>query len=265
VEPRRAIRQHGDVPLRLRGLLRRAPPGAPRCYWALRGLAAAGLAGFHARVIARRIERALRGIGRVRFAQVGSNDGVRGDPLRPLALRHPGWEGVFAEPVPELFARLVRNYPSEPRLHFEQVAIAGRPGRRPVFAVSADAERALRGALPSWYDQIASLDAEHLVAHLGERIRPFLVAHEVECIPLAQLLARAGMEQIDLLHLDAEGADYEILRQLELGPAAPAVVLFEHAHLPAADRRAATGRLRAAGYRLSRHGGDTLALRPARS
>jgi FkbM family methyltransferase len=242
--------------------LRRAPPGALRAYWALRSRVAEGLAAFHSRAIARRIARALHGQSRVCFAQVGSNDGVRGDPLRPLVLAHPGWTGVFAEPVPELFAQLVRNYPADPRLQFERVAVGKAPGRCRVFTVSREAERAL-GGLPSWYDQVGSMDPEHVVRLLTERVRPFLVAHDVERIPLAELLARAGLPRIDLLHVDAEGADHEIVGQLDLGRDEPVVVLFEHAHLSPGQRREASEWLRAAGYRLSRHGGDTLAVRAA--
>jgi FkbM family methyltransferase len=245
----------------IRERLRRAPPRAPRAYWGLRSRLAALAAGLHARAIARRIERALAGRAGVRFAQIGSNDGLRGDPLRRLVLRSPGWRGVFAEPLPDAFARLRSHYPEEPRLHFAPVAVAAQPGARRLYAVSPEAPRALGGRLPSWYDQLGSLDPEHAVRQLGERIRPWLVAHEVECVRLAGLLARAGLDGLDLLHVDAEGADAEILGQLDLAARPPAVVLFEHAHLTEAAARTLDARLRAAGYTLSRHGGDTLAVR----
>jgi FkbM family methyltransferase len=262
LEGGRGIGQDGGVPGALRERLLRARSRAPRGYWAARSRAAELAAGFHARWIARRIARALRGQRRVRFAQIGSNDGVRGDPLRALVLGHAEWTGVFAEPLPSLFARLRRHYPAEPRLHFEPVAVARQPGRRRVYALSPDAPRALGGTLPSWYDQLGSLDPEHGVRQLGERIRPLLVAHEVECVRLDELLARGGLDGLDLLHVDAEGADAEILEQLDLDASPPRVVLYEHAHLPPPVRRAASARLRAAGYTLTRHGGDTLAVRP---
>jgi len=246
----------------IRARLMRPPRGAPRAYWAARSRIGVGLAWLHARVVSRRIARALRGRRRVCFAQIGSNDGVRGDPLRRLVLANPEWTGVFAEPVPELFARLRRNYPDAGRLRFQQFAVAAKTGRRSLFTVSARASDALGGRLPSWYDQLGSFDAEHLVAHLGERIRPFLVAHPVECVSLAELLARSGLGPVDLLHVDAEGSDDEVVAQLDLAAHPPSVVLFEHAHLRPAARRELAERLRSAGYRLSRHGGDTLALRP---
>lgn len=245
---------------RIRQLLRRPPEAAPRAYWVARSRFAEGIAALRSRVLARRIARALAGRPDVRFAQVGANDGRRGDPLRGLVLGNPGWSGVFAEPVPGLFGRLVRSYPSEPRLHFQPVAVADAAGHCLVYAVGADAEAALAGRLPSWTDQIASLDPEHLVAHLGERIRPFLVAHEVECVTLPGLLSRVGLAELDLLHVDAEGADARVLRQLDLSTHRPRVVLYEHVHLAAAEARDLEERLRGAGYRLSRHGGDTLAL-----
>lgn len=264
LEPARSIRQHAPVREGQRRGVRRAPSSAPLVYWWLRSRVAELLCFFHARGIERRVARALRHVEQVTFAQVGSNDGVRGDPLRRLVLRHPDWTGVFAEPIPALYEQLVRSYPSGPGLHFEPVAVARESGRRRMFALSSDAADALGGRLPSWHDQIASLDAEHLITHLGERVRPYLVAHEVECVQLAELLARAGLSRIDLLHLDAEGADGEILAGLDLEDAAPSVIVFEHAHLPTEELRALREGLGAAGYRLSRHGGDTLAVRLAR-
>jgi hypothetical protein len=43
------------------------------------------------------------------FVQVGANDGIRDDALRPSVLKHQ-LSGVLIEPLPDLFAKLQRNY-----------------------------------------------------------------------------------------------------------------------------------------------------------
>ena len=46
---------------------------------------------------------------KVRFIQVGANDGVFGDPLREF-IKSFGWEGILVEPQPDVFHHLLDNY-----------------------------------------------------------------------------------------------------------------------------------------------------------
>ena len=66
----------------------------------------------------------------VRFVQIGANDGVTGDPLRELVLKHQ-LSGIFVEPLPDLFARLQANYAGHPGAIFEQCAMGNRTGTPP--------------------------------------------------------------------------------------------------------------------------------------
>jgi hypothetical protein len=43
------------------------------------------------------------------FLQIGSNDGVSGDPLN-FFINNYNWHGVLVEPIPFLFDQLQRNY-----------------------------------------------------------------------------------------------------------------------------------------------------------
>src|SRR6266702_2735109 len=49
----------------------------------------------------------LPGIG---FIQIGSNDGISGDPLREFIVASAKWHGAFVEPVPQIFEKLRQNY-----------------------------------------------------------------------------------------------------------------------------------------------------------
>src|SRR5688572_761255 len=66
---------------------------------------------------------------RVTFVQIGAFDGLAGDPLRPLILENENWTGVLAEPHPDAFERLQRNYAAQSqRLKFLNAAISNEPG-----------------------------------------------------------------------------------------------------------------------------------------
>lgn len=211
------------------------------------------------------ILRGLQGKADVCVVQVGANDGVQGDPLHALIVANPRWQALFIEPVDVLFDRLVRNYGHEGRFRFRRCAISSRAGQRTFYHVSEDARAALGGRVPYWFDQLGAFDRDHIVAQLGGVLEPFIVATEVDTLPLTQVLDEHGIDRVDLLHIDTEGHDHEVLMSLDFGRYKPTVVLFEHVHLDAGSARGVASRLVGNGYRLARHGDDTLAVLDVRA
>src|SRR5215467_4330257 len=74
------------------------------------------------------IKRKLHSRSSVFFVQVGSNDGLNGDPLHKLIKSDPRWKGIFIEPVRYAFDRLRLNYDGEDRFVYENVAISDLSG-----------------------------------------------------------------------------------------------------------------------------------------
>ena len=210
-----------------------------------------------------RIERALADRPDAFFIQVGSNDGSQGDPLRELIRRHSAWRGIFIEPVGFVFERLRRNYAGSGRFAFERSAIGAERGRAPFYYVSEAAKEHFGDELPYWYDQLGSFDRGHVLKHLDGKLEPFIVEEEVECLTFADLIERHGVRRVDLLHIDAEGADFTILSRFPFASMMPRVVLFEHKHLRPEQRTQAAELLASHGFRLTEVYGDTLAVREA--
>ena len=77
--------------------------------------------------------------------------------------------------------------------------------------------------------------------------------------PLADILRRNAIEQIDVLHIDTEGFDFEIIKMVAAAKVKPTVVHFEHLLLSDADRQACYTLLAEQGYRLARNGINTIA------
>lgn len=199
------------------------------------------------------------------FVQVGSNDGVQGDPIHDLIVKRRDWRGILIEPVPFVFRRLRKNYGDSDRIKFENVAIGTRTESRPFFYVAEDAKRLFGDELPFWYDQLGSFDKHHILKHLDGALEPYIVSEPVQCVPLEDVLSRNRVERIDLIHIDTEGFDYEVLRQIDFRRFRPAVILFEHEHLTASDAIEAERLLLEHGYSLEKYAGDTIAaLEPAR-
>lgn len=192
----------------------------------------------------------------VSFIQVGSCDAAFGDPIIEFVKAHK-WRGVLVEPVPYVFEMLRARHGRNPRLTFENVAIGGDDSTRTFYCMEPLSE-----PLSPWYNQLGSFSREHIEKH--ERFTPGLSKHireiKVPCLKLNSLLKKHGLSHLDLLHVDAEGSDFEVLRGLDFDLCTPSIVLFELGHLPRAERVACTEFLELRGYHLLHEGRDCLAL-----
>jgi FkbM family methyltransferase len=164
---------------------------------------------------------------------------------------------ILVEPQPSAMARLKDRYLHDPRIEIVGSAIGSKPGISPFFVVeNAD------GILPAWLEQLASFDRSHLekFARVAPEILPRIRQTQVNVETLPSMLARLNMDTVDILLIDTEGHDYEILRQIAIMKAKPAVVRFEHGHLTRHDREAAWEFLVNAGYRIALLDRDTLGV-----
>lgn len=189
--------------------------------------------------------------------QIGSNDGVTGDPIHRLILQKSKWKVMFVEPVPYLFEELRSNYPVSDRFIFENVAVNN--GKEETFYyVDKKANQYLD--LPPWYNQLGSFNKAHILKHLDGRLEPYLHQLEIEGINLNNLLSRNKIEYLDFLHIDTEGYDWKILSQLNLDKFKPAIILFEFKHLGDKERRSAISFL-TKDYNIYKFGGDFMCIK----
>jgi FkbM family methyltransferase len=197
----------------------------------------------------RRLRCILEGREGLFVVQIGSNDGLTGDPIHSLLRENPSWNALLVEPVPFLFERLRQNYSHNKNVRFENVAVTHAAGTTTFHYVDPAAKQRIPD-LPEWYDQLGSFDRGHIVRQLGAAMEPYIVSDEIPTLPLAAVLERNQVSKIDVLHIDTEGFDWEILKQLDLGRFQPAAILFEHKHLAEGDKRAAVAFLKDS-YRIS--------------
>jgi FkbM family methyltransferase len=197
---------------------------------------------------------ALGGRQDVFMVQIGSNDGKTYDPLYPLLMRNPTWGALLVEPVPFLFQRLRETYGPASRFRFANVAVGESDGHRPLYYLDP-AARSTLSDLPPWYEQIGSFDRAHITKHFGAKYDAFLVELQVPVFSLGRLLEHHQVGRMDLLHIDAEGHDWRVLRQLDLKRHRPEVILFEHCHL-ADETRAAARTFLANDYHITDLGAD---------
>lgn len=196
--------------------------------------------------------------GDLNFIQVGANDGVMADPLRPLILRH-GWRGILLEPQPDLFEQLKRNYRDQPQLILKNAAIDRQDGEKTLYRARADyfAKFQRDGEL-EWVRGAASFDRAALegIPHIDGYIEEI----SVPGICFDTLLDQTAFGHVHLLQIDTEGFDYEIIKMFDIAKRRPEIVHFEHKMLSERDLNECLNLFIKQGYLLTQIGGeDTLA------
>jgi FkbM family methyltransferase len=197
----------------------------------------------------------------VKFLQVGSNDGVESDPLRRFIVRDR-WHGVLVEPLPDTFKTLVKNYDNYTHkgdLTFENIAVSDKNHIIPFYYIDAKKANVPEGSANKFssFNREIPLklkyeypDVEKNICEIG-----------IQTLTLDSLLTKHNLKKdLDLLHVDTEGHDYVILKQLDLKITRPDIILFENLHLTLTDYKNCARKLRDNEYILYEQGLDTLAI-----
>jgi FkbM family methyltransferase len=177
------------------------------------------------------------------FVQVGANDGVTDDDIRPYILRH-NWRGVLVEPLPDVFERLKKNYAGVERLEFANCAITEKLGQIEFWR---------HPSLP----QCSGLGVRTRIQSRAKMERV-----EVSGVTWHDLLDHYDVDRIDLLQIDTEGYDAEVIRLFPFERMTPLIIRYEHKHLKMADRQELEAFLRQRHYSLFWEEHDTVAYLP---
>jgi FkbM family methyltransferase len=185
--------------------------------------------------------------GRIRFVQIGANDGQRGDLLNPF-VKSGRWQGVLVEPVPAAMRRLQEEYRGIDGLAFARLAIWPDDDPPPFWQVE--------GA-----DVLSSFSRETIRLHAGkyDDLEAMTRPLDVEVMRLDSLCAAHAIEP-DLIAIDAEGMDDVVLSSFDLETRRVPAVLFEHVALSEAVSGTLKARLEALGYILIHDRHDCLCL-----
>jgi FkbM family methyltransferase len=190
------------------------------------------------------------------FVQVGAYDGVSTDPLRKYIARC-GWKGVMLEPQPGPASELRALYDGVEGVVILQAAVDGERRPRSLYALDRD-------GLPKWAGGMASFDRDHLLRHdhlipgLARSIRELTV----NCVTFADVLDQLASPRLDLLQIDAEGADGDLISLFPFDRVQPAIVHWESKNMPLPAQERTLDLLCGRGYRVARSGAaDMLAVR----
>jgi len=184
-----------------------------------------------------------------RFVEVGAFDGVHYSNVRRLHEAH-GWTGLCIEPVSKNFKKLSASYQGSD-VRCIQAAVSSQDGQLDIHVSHYP-------HLPDWGSDVASVggaDQERWTKRYGAE----WTLEKVPSRRLTRLLDEAGIDDFDLLSIDAEGHDLEVLASLDFERFQPQAIVIEFGVRKAEVLRF----LEAQGYSvLKDNGQDFIAVRP---
>jgi len=189
--------------------------------------------------------------------QIGSFDGIAGDPIRSLILSHPSWQGALIEPQKSAFERLRDNYADLSRtLRFFNCAISDVRGRLEMYEI--DEDEICRLNLPHWAREIASLSEVHLKKHFPNART---LKRSVPVMRICDVVDESTYTRVDLIVQAVEGHEHRILGDIELDALGVRALVFEHKHMAKENYQAVLDRMKGYGFTIRSYGRDTVAYR----
>jgi FkbM family methyltransferase len=187
------------------------------------------------------------------FIQVGAYDGVSTDPLRRY-IERCGWRGVMLEPQPGPAAQLRQLYRNNSAIVVLEAAVDKERMMRTLYTVESN-------SLPKWAGGMASFDREQIMRqdYLIPGIEKLILELPVKCIPFSEVIETlTNRTRLDLLQIDAEGADGRILSLFPFDRIKPAIVHWEIKNMTRSEQETALDLLCSHQYLISRSGREDM-------
>ena len=168
------------------------------------------------------------------FIQVGANDGIIADDLRPLIKKYD-LRGVCVEPLKDKFDSLCENYKDYPKVEPLHAALHPTDSVATMYRIDQTIEN-----LPGWAQGIGSFNREHLSSRLKKMggTDDYILAEQVPCVRFEQIFEKANVDHCELMQIDAEGFDFEVIKMIDMQNIRPAVIRFEIKCLSPEDKTA---------------------------
>ena len=182
---------------------------------------------------------------------IGAMDGVSYDDFHGYISRYR-WSGLFVEPIPEQFRRLQRHYANlahKPANKYQNSAVASHDGTTRMLTINQDAID--QGTVDSCFGGMSAIDPPRnglASAADAATVARYGAIIDVNCVTLATLFKRHAIERVDLFSVDAEGWDYEVIRQFDFSACRPRLIRCEYVNLRPEEQSAIVELLESHGY-----------------
>jgi FkbM family methyltransferase len=180
------------------------------------------------------VSRSKSADGEVAFVNIGACDGLSFDDITPTIRNMRYLKALLVEPIPYNIERLRRNFPDTGKFIIEECAIAGDMSS--IDMTTFQPEALADGKLPIEFMGASSAVQSNIMGGQSswgvpdpnfKKFEPYLTTISVRAMSLQAVLDKHGFTRIDVMVVDTEGADWTVLRQLDLERYRPRLIKIE--------------------------------------
>jgi FkbM family methyltransferase len=200
--------------------------------------------------------------------QIGANDGVQDDLIRPLITKYNP-KSHLLEPVEQFFKSLSDNYKDYSNVVCHNIAISDTDGLKEMSIIKYD------NSMPIWCKGLSTFDeslnffsgfgglgmAQDLRGtHVYNQVSNNKIKINVTTKKLETFLNENQINSIDVFVTDTEGHDFIIFNQLDLNKYSPKIIVMETHQLGEEINNLITDKLLKHGYSIVENSWDLIAI-----
>ena len=136
----------------------------------------------------------------------------------------------MVEPVPYNFKILEKKFSEFKNIYICKNAIFSEKKIKSFYYVD---EKSISKLGKHWASGIGSFDKNHILNHKSKRFKiedKDIIEMKIDFITFKQMIETFSIQSIDKLQIDVEGAEYEILKSIDLRNIEINSILFESKH-----------------------------------
>lgn len=183
--------------------------------------------------------------------QIGANDGIMCDPLRPFIPTHKG-KIILVEPIPYYFHKLNNLYAQQANVMVINALVSSTEGQQILYFIDPSVADQMDGEGPMnrWAHGQGSFSKDTVISTIrknefrGENYRQNIAKYinsiastSIFSIKLSKLLEDNSIEECNLLVVDVQGAELEVLSSLSEMDRLPQYIIYEDDSSLNADNR----------------------------
>ena len=137
---------------------------------------------------------------------------------------------LLVEPVPYNFKILEKKFSEFKNIYICKNAIFSEKKIKSFYYVD---EKSISKLGKHWASGIGSFDKKHILNHKSKRFKikdEDIIEMKIDFITFKQMIETFSIQSIDKLQIDVEGAEYEILKSIDLRNIEINSILFESKH-----------------------------------
>ena len=137
---------------------------------------------------------------------------------------------LLVEPVPYNYIKLKEDFKDKENIKICTNAVFSENKKRKFYYVD---ENSITKLGKHWASGIGSFNKNHILDHKTKRFKiedQDIIETEIEFITFDSLVKKYSINSIDKLQIDAEGAEYEILKSINLKNIGIKSIQFEYKH-----------------------------------